>query len=123
MSKELSGRELDAAVAEKVMGWTRNPHYKDITMPILDMCFEWDACGYGSNDLARYSESIEAAMQVVEKMRERGHSVQINGFRRWGVTFVLESDAAPTVRPCGGPSLPLAICRAALAVLGVKSDC
>ena len=64
-AKEMTDRELDALVAERVMGWEhRNGHW-------------WQTKGgHASNtvtfaEVPRYSTDIAAAMLVVEKMRER----------------------------------------------------
>lgn len=120
-----TGRDLDAAVAERVMGWRRNPDYKNIEVPILDMAFEWYVSGYGSNDLPRYSESIEAAMRVVEKMRELGRVVRMQAWRigEWAVSFskYTKPDYAMVETEWGyGDTLPEAICRAAYAAIGSK---
>ena len=108
-TKELSGRELDAATAERVMGWERVMLFDHAFNPVWlsDTTREMYTTGTqvpylvppgrmqdganevgarevingltigGDQDLPRYSESIEAAMQVVEKMRERGWSFDI----------------------------------------------
>lgn len=128
-SKELSGRELDIAIAQRVMQWPRRDRdddrdYEDTYFSAYNDGGQIVVFRGGSQRSAeRWSpaQNIEAAMQVVEKMRERDYSIQINGYRRWGVTFVLESVEEPTVRPCGSKSLPEAICRAALAAMEQKS--
>lgn len=83
-----SGRELDAEVAERVMGWTIAPEGDRWRVSATgDYCNSWSVDSpnladldddindrvYGRYAMPRYSESIEAAMQVVQQMRERGY--------------------------------------------------
>jgi len=88
------GRELDALVAEKVMGWT---HYRE----------EWG--GVVPDSISHYSTDISAAWEVVEKM---GPFTQLtadiyNGITVWHCSFsVVDSVDAVTA--------PEAICKAAL---------
>jgi hypothetical protein len=134
--KEPGGRELDAAVAEKVMAdWVAeqdvgkhvplnsviihiagHSYFHPIKSPHIS---NWS----GMWELPRYSESIEAAMQVVEKMRERSVWFEIYLFiTRPIVVEVLDENgttARAEVSTVG--ELPLAICRAALAAIEVES--
>jgi hypothetical protein len=103
-------RELDAQVAEQVMGWRNISNAYVIN-------------GLGGDDPAqpnrgiqrvpRYSESIEAAMEVVEKL---GRRVDIQFFpghiSQWRVMFI-----NPTEEGAWAVTLPEAICRAALAAV------
>jgi hypothetical protein len=156
MSK-LSGRELDVAVAEHVMGW-REDIDRDYSPPQIN----WVAQN-GAYERVKYdprnsenvnswgwqpSKSIADAMQVVEKMRERGFGVRVedsrtvNASRRteydrvlqdggWQVGFLEpereDYNAVIDGKVCYGArqifsvtaaTLPEAICRAALAVMG-----
>jgi hypothetical protein len=108
-------RELDACVAEKVMGWKRTPyeygdHWNDHSGKYL-------GCGY--QDLVPpYSSDIAAAHRVVEKMLADGHLIGIShdyllSDDKWVVEFA--------AGPCDGEAttLPLAICIAALRAKGV----
>lgn len=69
-----AGRELDALVAEKVMGWSLNAHGEWLNS---DQSFtgwhtnesKYDPChNCGRSNLWHPSTSIEAAWEVVEKM-------------------------------------------------------
>ena len=94
-----AGLELDALVAEKVMGWfvAKGPH-SPTSPPDL---------------IPRYSTDIAAAWEVVEKMIDQGRRFVINNnFSR--TMFIADF--------CGRDVLektaPLAICRAALKAVG-----
>ena len=70
--EKLEGRELDAVIAEKIFDRPSSyydcPHF-DKNRRMLSFC----SCP----DLPRYSRDIAAAMQVAEKMRERGIYITI----------------------------------------------
>jgi len=141
-----AGRELDALVAEKVMGlrycepglaidvatgaektipptWMR---FKEMDghMPVYDPC-----------DLPKYSTEIGAAWEVVEHVR-RMHPARVwfelyapRGDLPWTAVFFtrcLEWEdsmyemGSDRIIPSSGKEAPLAICRAALKVVGVK---
>jgi len=95
-----AGRELDALVAEKVMGW--HP----------------DLCGgkYEAVKIPAYSSSISAAWEVVEKLQERALCVALE----WTITDGWAFGITPHDFPyefCikeNASSIPLAICLAAL---------
>ena len=117
MSEELSGADLDRTVAEKVMGWQRVSGQTALApfayrRPDGHIVHPYSA--------PPYSSTIEAAKLVVDKMRSRGHAVEIHGDAGWWVTFEPKSFRRAA---SAGPSLPDAICRAALAALnGSKSE-
>jgi hypothetical protein len=106
MSNELTNRELNRLVAEKVMGLHvqfSNAHGGDWTGTSIET-------GYAR--VLPYSTDISAAMKVVEKMRSEGYLVFIRGKETWTVQFeglVVANESATT--------LPEAICRAALAAI------
>ena len=127
--EELNGRELDAWIAEHVMGWTwwstklRNseemrrslwhPGFKNDEWILSDQSeepFEGD-----NPWVPRFSEAIAAAMQVIEKMRECGIWVEIYTFlsRPIVVEFVNENGLQGKAETGSLGDLPLAICRAA----------
>lgn len=91
-----AGRELDALVAEKVMGIGK---------------LEFDAY-YGPQH--RYSTDIAAAWEVVEKLAKPLKVV-------WtGKVWVCEVFGEPCSQEAG--TAPLAICRAALKVMDMESQ-
>lgn len=130
-----AGRELDALVAEKVMG-CRVQHWSGYNSPGTYRCGCGVVCAYPhgvkdregqlDGDLAYYSTDIAAAWEVVEKLRERGLHLDINnrqacdGVDDMGGAWWAEFASADYA--VGGQAFadtaPLAICRAALAAVG-----
>ena len=97
-----AGRELDALVAEKVMGHEFCPIHHSL------FC-----CGRGAN----YSTSIADAWLVVEKMREMGAwmSLSVTGGKTWDVRGIIDERKPTEVRFIAhSESAPEAICLAAL---------
>jgi hypothetical protein len=69
-----------------------------------------------------YSSSIEAAMRVVDKMRERDWYVEIaNMSTEWFVNFIYDINERIDC-PAQARLLPEAICRAALAAIETKQE-
>jgi hypothetical protein len=120
-TKELSGRELNFAIAEKVMGWKRGTRYGNGNG-------EWiipdrkEVLPLTWSRTPQFCESIEAAMQVVAKL-EKDNMISLTHFAnlpsesKWIVAL---SSCAPGYIDVRGESdtLPEAICRAALAAIG-----
>lgn len=109
--EHIYGRELDALIAERVMGWRTHK----IAEAVWYMPSESNSI---TKEKWRPSTDIAAAMRVVEKMRERGISFEASytkwsdGNWRWGVEF--QSDDHTQDGNHYGTSLPESICRAAL---------
>jgi len=123
-TKELSGAELDRAVAERVMGWHQETDYdyKPPQINWVDKNGDFQEIANCEGQLANLplwkpSESIEAAFQVVEKMRERGFVFQLTDRfatypRPWWAEF-----ATPDSEYGGqhfASTIPEAVCFAAL---------
>ena len=119
---QLSGRDLDRAIAERVMGWRRKAdgwqHGKQQEVFVDEDGYHTVSC-LCEEDF-NPSESVEAAMQVVEKMRRDHfrfacndrHIVEIG---EWWVEFAtLEYERGGQAN---SGTLPEAICRAALAAI------
>lgn len=117
-----AGRELDAFVAEKVMGWKYVDHNEAYDLPISGVAF-----GKGSPDgLSRcpvpyYSTDIAAAWEVVEKLRKDGFAFDSyssgseEAEHPWTDAIFMKDNNECLVR---AETMPLAICRAAsMAVL------
>ena len=127
-----AGVELDALIAERVIGLTEFPH-------------EWDSDGYGScrNCSAEcayhsfridgpkncprppdYSADIAAAWQVLEKLKERGFFAMVStptpGFKNWECRG-WQPDPDRNRFIAHGKTAALAICRAALLALRVPA--
>ena len=114
-----AGREVDALIAVKVMGWQYTiGNYRPLLVPTnndprMSWVAEWDEKGR-PDWLPHYSTEISAAWQVIEKMLEIGFSSRIKveerkctkcAFWRVGISRYISLPA---------PTAPLAICRAAL---------
>lgn len=133
-------RKLSAEVAERVMGWRwfhcvaangveRNQFYSE------GQAETWRSLGWRMTEipgppppdqfnddtgLPRYSELIEPAMAVVEKLRARRFHVGIGSTNDgWQVSFF-----ALGVKPdcVSAPTLPEAICRAALSLVDAPKE-
>lgn len=115
-------KELDASVAEKVMGWVHNGSCPEMLCR-SDMDDWWTApgdpkptCGPCHNLPSHYSTEIETAWLVVEQMRRRGFHLELlspNAWvegKEWGVGFCKDDVDAEAI----GDTAPEAICRAAL---------
>ena len=125
-----AGRELDALVAEKVMGYRwREVRAKGSTntVPVWEgSAYRWPDGVYDARELAArggppvFSTSIAAAWQVVEKMREHPnvllHTLHLVAYpyNRAYAAFAGLPDDGDFVEANGDHSVPLAICRAAL---------
>lgn len=142
-SETLSGWELDTLVAERVMGWqwmkrvgqnrawlfppdsvdgdTGEEGIFGEPIVVRDHIvgpfepYDSQARKESGSDVPRYSSSVEAAMEVIEKMRDRldWRLDTANGQRciGWQVVVLLGSYIVATAR---SKSLPEAICHAAL---------
>jgi YHS domain-containing protein len=110
-----AGREMDALVAEKVMGWYRG------TQGLYYFCEEhgserWitDDPQYADRKHWRPSEDISAAWEVVEKLTSIGAFGTIYfSSNKVSVTFITKESNIPYLHSVA-PTAPLAICRAAL---------
>ncbi len=114
-----AGPELDALIAEKVMGWKPNAKH-----PNLSGDGWWETENGGENGylavLPEFSTDIAAAWTVVEKMpRVLGHiypsfDEESGKFLHW-CAVVENSEPWSSARyGAVGETAPLAICRAAL---------
>lgn len=118
-----AGRELDALVTEKVMGWERIPTSADT--PELEAYPQFCEDGTFRGAPPNYSTDIAAAWLVVEAMVHRDRrcqsrvSVTYDWFKQeWTCAFFGEGN--PLVGGSGGhraPTVMLAICHAALAAV------
>lgn len=125
-----ASRELDALVAEKVMGfylhkrrdeWNDGDPYFYVTYPNFD--------GHGSDELIHkipnYSTDISAAWKVIEKVQEScgGIDLKFNRHDRMWETDFLASDNDCLILGCdGAPTVAHAICLAALKAVGYSAS-
>lgn len=136
-----AGRELDALVAEKVMGLmdhgAREQHEWGDDFDVPDYhsghCCKWcgvyePTCGCPKDDVGPcvkepqpYSTSIAAAWDVVEKMSsDHGYWMTLQHETDGSGPIALcqfSKDGSPTIHAYGDTA-PLAICRAALKAAG-----
>lgn len=102
-----AGRELDALIAEKVMGWT----WKEV---------EGEQYLYpprpGDVNIPHYSTDIAAAWQVVEKLAELGMLTSVCWGRsgNHGIIASVDILEGGFNKPIAAHTAPLAICLAAL---------
>jgi hypothetical protein len=130
----VAGRELDAAVAEKVMGWSDvRPYEGDSPPSAIDgmTAFVPDPLGgncWGRRYVPKFSADIGSAWQVVERLKALGFWVSIEAPGGAGSEddypevslyrdFWMQDQATAIVKAA---TVPLAICCAALAVCGGK---
>lgn len=114
----LVGDEMDIEIATRLMGfqWREiNKRRSDLVTHKGDLaCIRENKAirhiGYGVKVLPRYSSEIAAAMQLIEKMRERFAVTILGDDVGWVVCF----DSTSKGFEQGDKMLPLAICRAAL---------
>lgn len=122
-----AGRELDALVAEKVMGWTLGkPHLLHGYLMHGSVEIE---CWEGSlkdnvtqtKDSWHPSTDIRWAWEVVEKLKrygfELGYQFDESGELEWDASFDMERHSE--AHCVYAPTAPLAICKAALKAVGV----
>jgi len=109
----MTDREIDRQVAIKIMGLKPLPDHKgrDIEW--------WRINKYTSeNQPPPYTTDPSAFMQVVERMREKGHRVQLSTWRsdgsKWYATFAHNNPTKWGRLEYGIQSLGRAICLAAL---------
>lgn len=106
MNEQLSDRELDALVAEKITLWTPIPGEDGWQSP--------DGSHRHWPGPPEYSTKIADAMEVVEKMRERGFFPQLWAAQVWNVEFWSDEKF---IASANEDSLSRAICLAALAAI------
>lgn len=118
-----AGRDLDALIAEKVMGWTRETYWVATLTIATGQREDEERSGLMGPDGIRdvdnypcYSDDIAAAWEVVEKLRyEYSITVETTRTRRQEILagFFVPNSYKPTARAVADTA-PLAICRAAL---------
>lgn len=119
-----AGREMDALVAERVMGWDRDvmgclgapKGAKEYDTQCHSWIGAWDENG-NPNFLPHYSTDIAAAWQVVEWMKDWNFTLDWLG-SDWQAMFQTEDDGEFFVN---ADTALLAICRAALKALEVDA--
>lgn len=114
---EFSDRELDAQIAEKVMGWLPIPDGMQHGRP--QQVFRDPQGGDRTLDCGcvedfNPSTDISAAMEVVEKMRELEYFPKLWAAQMWNVEFWTDEKF---IASANEDSLPRAICQAALAAV------
>lgn len=123
-----AGRELDALIAEKVMGLqTCSDPIGRCAAAKLTPCQCWgvpDRNGIVSGgERASYSTDIAAAWEVMEKLREQW-AVELHGRDQAWAVLIEDGDevSAHFIATEEADTAPLAICLAALKAVGVETD-
>lgn len=125
MSELKAGRELDALIAEKVMGWKRGPKRQYIEgenwlLPDgASPHYREGAVGGLKAIIPSFSTDIAAAFEVFEKLAEQFADVGVHALSRgfWEAEIYDESKAE-WIR-ASARTAPLAICLAALKAVEV----
>ena len=120
MSGLIAGRELDALVAEKVMGFSEVMTHTELKPGKNFMLTEEGVVLDFSFERWLPSTDIAAAWEVVEKIKQPDIRVEIEtpfGWPHWACRFYRGPDV---LGGSGGETAPLAICRAALAALDTE---
>lgn len=102
----MTDRELDALVAEKVMGK------------------KWSGARWGRGALPHYSTDIAAAWQVVEKLQADGFALLLDGnlHEQWTAAFTKGEPDGTGNEFRTASTAPMAISLAALATVGVSVE-
>lgn len=127
------GRELDALVAEKVMGWTRPRVSVGLgerpPCPVKDFDYfnpppeleEWRSSyfwrrpdGACSNDPPCHSTDIAAAWHVYGHLAAKGYCWQLDTDGKWNRAKIYKPDTGVLADVAGPMEMPEAISRAAL---------
>lgn len=117
-----AGRDLDALVAEKVMGWVRGK-----IGPADDLSPVWFPQGpdsYWTETVPRFSTDIADAWQVVEKLRQTHCCLNLHSDHAYAYSCSLIKNDDDPHEPHSGigrtaETAPLAICLTALLSVGV----
>jgi hypothetical protein len=118
-----AGRELDAEVAEKVMGAERATSMGDAIVAVGELPYYRFPFGF-VRGVPHYSTNIAAAWQVVEKVQhDYVISLEFGCWPKSNLVLwrVCLRDAMATVYEAYAPKSPLAICRAALKAVAQDS--
>lgn len=117
-----AGRELDALVAEKVMGWSgidKKWDYETNESFLGGKTPDWD--GRQFYEVPHYSTDIAAAWLVVEKLRTPNWEFQLDHtrFMIWHCRIeTTAGEGSASSDSSQGETAPLAICLAALKAVG-----
>ena len=114
-----AGRELDALVAEKVMGHS--------VLVLEGHPFIYHPEGY-QQAVPKYSTDVADAWEMVDKLSKDGYFMHIYGHdARWSVGYISPSlsrrwnkEKVEIEGLCKSESAPLSICLAALKAVGVE---
>lgn len=130
-------RDIDAMVAERVMGYCVWPAGVSVGEKAVGSCGlvvnmgGWAACDcpcgkrrwFGADDDPHYSTNIADAWMVVEKMVARKAHADFmiwKGSEKWEARFYFVTGETVSESREEDKSAPLAICKAALAAVGVE---
>ena len=114
---QFTKREIDRLIAERVMGWTN--------LYAQGARFGTSPKGKSHSIIPPYSTDMSAAWEVVEKLRQSGYQGKLD----WATPelgyecYFWSSSLPPNEMQCPRTqTAPLAICLAALKVMGVSIE-
>lgn len=113
-----AGRELDALVAEKVMGLS---FYQDEDDPTLLVVENKIGNEIRVGELPNFSTDIAAAWDVVETLKTKNLTVCLYVYPGDNECTVIKDDTIDGVNRYRGSSMPYLICMAALKAVEGKS--
>lgn len=119
----MTDEELSAAVAERVMGWTK-----------IRFAPEIGPVGYPPDSpiefMVEFTDDIAAAFEVVEELRKRGFEPTLRAWKEYAVQIELPENAGRCPKfehledniCVEAETMPRAICLAALAILNATKE-
>ena len=118
-----AGREMDALIAEKVMGW--RVHLRNTAWWVLAGLENESSCGpikamTCGSDRWSPSTDIVAAWKVLMKLQAMGYKWTLGSSRAKTIAILMRHDNKDGIISADTDTAPLAICRAALKALGVS---
>ena len=113
-----AGHELDRLIAEKVMGW-RKVFDEDQGDGMWILWVQQDGQEIYDQQLPKFSADIAAAWEVVEKLSQ-GESMVTVRTDRTALRWICIAETSTRTFSANESTAPLAICRAALKVVGAS---
>lgn len=123
-----AGHEINRLIGMRVMGLPDKPYGQGMKCPdcggevdfrIRAWCYNCQTWFYGS--YSDYSGLIEFTWKIVEKLHTEGYGITID-FTAWNSPYVKIRNTANTLADAVAQTVPLAICRAALALKAIEES-
>jgi len=117
-----AGRELDALVAKKVMGWHRDAFDTYLYPPDRIECPDRYRCPFIDKETPGYSTDVAVAWTIVRKLVGDGFKVDISDYPSNSVVGFAPPATQDDPDYVCGSTISHAICLAALKAVGVDID-